>query len=341
MDRPTIKDIAKVLNISPSTVSRALSGKPGASEELRKKVLETAEEMGYMKNLSAQSLKNSKSKIIGIIAFDIRNPFFLDFLKGVEDVLFPREYKILLSTVDENVDKERTYLNWMVSQGVDGILSSPITEKNGKSNLKLYQNFYKMGVPIVFYDRMFYNQEQFDYVIADNQDAIIQALMHLKENGHENVSIFLSKKGVFTIEERLKGFLKGCELLNIQTRKEWICEDIYPHEKAFDILKMLKDKNNLPSAIIATNNNITKNIVSSSRKLNIKIPDELSLIGFDDTPENELIAPPLTTIKQPILEIGKIAATALLSRIEDRFAKPMKVVLKAELIKRGSVKNLK
>ncbi|MFY9356562.1 MAG: substrate-binding domain-containing protein, partial [Defluviitoga tunisiensis] len=184
-------------------------------------------------------------------------------------------------------------------------------------------------------------QEQFDYVIVDNQDAIIQALMHLKENGHENVSIFLSKKGVFTIEERLKGFLKGCELLNIQTRKEWICEDIYPHEKAFDILKMLKDKNNLPSAIIATNNNITKNIVSSSRKLNVKIPDKLSLIGFDDTPENELIDPPLTTIKQPILEIGKIAATALLSRIEDRFAKPMKVVLKAELIKRGSVKNLK
>ncbi|CEP78360.1 MAG: LacI family DNA-binding transcriptional regulator [Defluviitoga tunisiensis] len=341
MDRPTIKDIAKVLNISPSTVSRALSGKPGASEELRKKVLETAEEMGYMKNLSAQSLKNSKSKIIGIIAFDIRNPFFLDFLKGVEDVLFPREYKILLSSVDESADKEKTYLNWMVSQGVDGILSSPITEKNGKSNLKLYNNFYKMGVPIVFYDRMFYNQEQFDYVIVDNQDAIIQALMHLKENGHENVSIFLSKKGVFTIEERLKGFLKGCELLNIQTRKEWICEDIYPHEKAFDILKMLKDKNNLPSAIIATNNNITKNIVSSSRKLNVKIPDKLSLIGFDDTPENELIDPPLTTIKQPILEIGKIAATALLSRIEDRFAKPMKVVLKAELIKRGSVKNLK
>lgn len=338
MDRPTIKDIAKVLNISPSTVSRALSGKPGASEELRKKVLETAEEMGYMKNLSAQSLKNSKSKIIGIIAFDIRNPFFLDFLKGVEDVLFPREYKILLSTVDENVDKERTYLNWMVSQGVDGILSSPITEKNGKSNLKLYQNFYKMGVPIVFYDRMFYNQEQFDYIIVDNQDAIIQALIHLKENGHENVSIFLSKKGVFTIEERLKGFLKGCELLNIKTRKEWICEDIYPHEKAFDILKNLKEKSHLPTAIIATNNNITKNIVSSSRKLNIKIPDELSLIGFDDTPENELIAPPLTTIKQPILEIGKIAATALLSRIEDRYAQPMKVILKSELIKRESVR---
>jgi len=341
MDRPTIKDIAKVLNISPSTVSRALSGKPGVSEELRKKVLETAEEMGYMKNLSAQSLKNSKSKIIGIIAFDIRNPFFLDFLKGVEDVLFPREYKILLSTVDENVDKERTYLNWMVSQGVDGILSSPITEKNGKSNLKLYQNFYKMGVPIVFYDRMFYNQEQFDYVFVDNQDAIIQALMHLKENGHENIGIFLSKKGVYTIEERLKGFLKGCELLNIKTRKEWICEDIYPHEKAFDILKNLKEKSHLPTAIIATNNNISKNIVSSSRKLNIKIPDELSLIGFDDTPENELIAPPLTTIKQPILEIGKIAATALLSRIEDRFAKPMRVVLKSQLIKRGSVCNLK
>ena len=130
----------------------------------------------------------------------------------------------------------------MVSQGVDGILSSPITEKSGKSNLKLYQNFYKLGVLIVFFDRMFYNYEQFDYVVIDIQDAIIQALMHLKENGHENIAIFLSKKGVFAIEERLKGFLKGCELLNIKTRKEWICKDIYPEEGTFDVLKNLKKK---------------------------------------------------------------------------------------------------
>jgi len=240
--KPTIKDIAKTLNISPSTVSRALSARPGVSDELRRKVIETAEELGYMKNLSAQTLKNSKSKIIGIVAFDIRNPFFLDFLKGVEDVLFPREYKILLSNADENIDKERTYLNWLISQGVEGILSSPISEKNGRSNLKLYRDFYKMGVPIVFYDRMFHNQEQFDYVVVDNQDAIIQALMHLKENGHENIGIFLSKKGIFTIEERLKGFFKGCKLLNIPVKREWICEDIYPHEKTFEVLKNLKDK---------------------------------------------------------------------------------------------------
>ncbi len=341
MKKPTIKDIAKTLNISPSTVSRALSARPGVSDELRRKVIETAEELGYMKNLSAQTLKNSKSKIIGIVAFDIRNPFFLDFLKGVEDVLFPREYKILLSNADENIDKERTYLNWLISQGVEGILSSPISEKNGRSNLKLYRDFYKMGVPIVFYDRMFHNQEQFDYVVVDNQDAIIQALMHLKENGHENIGIFLSKKGIFTIEERLKGFFKGCKLLNIPVKREWICEDIYPHEKTFEVLKNLKDTNNLPTAIIATNNNITKYIVYYARKLDIKIPDEVSLIGFDDTPENELIDPPLTTVKQPILEIGKISSTALLSRIEDRYTLPMRVTLKAELIERESVKCIK
>ena len=137
MKKPTIKDIAKTLNISPSTVSRALSARPGVSDELRRKVIETAEELGYMKNLSAQTLKNSKSKIIGIVAFDIRNPFFLDFLKGVEDVLFPREYKILLSNADENIDKERTYLNWLISQGVEGILSSPISEKKWKKQFKV------------------------------------------------------------------------------------------------------------------------------------------------------------------------------------------------------------
>lgn len=341
MQKPTIKDIAKALNISPSTVSRALSGKPGASEELRRKVIGTAQKMGYMKNLSAGTLKNSKSKIIGVIAFDIRNPFFLDFLKGVEDVLFPREYKILLSNVDEGVDKEKTYLNWMIGHGVEGILASPITEKNGKSNLRLYQDFFKMGTPIVFYDRMFYNQDQFDHVIVDNQDAIIQALMYLKENGHEKIGIFLSKKGIFTVEERFKGFLKGCKLLNIPVKNEWICEDIFPYEKAIGVLNELKRKNNLPTAIIATNNNITKYIVYAAKKNNIKIPDELSLVGFDDLPENELIDPPLTTIKQPILEEGKIATTALLSRIEDRYARPMKVILKGELIERKSVKNLK
>jgi len=306
MRKPTIKDIPKSLNLSPST----------------------------------GIFKNSKSKIIGAIAFDISNPFFLDFLKGVEDVLFPREYKILLSNVDENIDKEKTYLSWMIGHGVEGILASPVRERNGKSNLRLYQNFYKMGIPIVFYDRMFYSQGQFDHVIVDNQDAIIQALMHLKETGHEKIGIFLSKKGIFTIEERLKGFLKGCKLLNIPVKNEWICEDIYPHEKAIEVLNGLKRKNNLPTAIIATNNNLTKYIVYAAKKNNIKIPEELSLIGFDDSLENELIDPPLTTIKQPILEEGKIAATSLLSRIEDRYARPMNVTLKSQLIKRKSVKNL-
>jgi LacI family transcriptional regulator len=218
-------------------------------------------------SLSTGTLKNSKSKIIGVIAFDIRNPFFLEFLKGVEDVLFPREYKILLSNVDENVDKEKTYLNWMISHGVEGILASPVTESTGKSNLRLYQDFFKMGIPIVFYDRKFYNQEQFDHVIVDNQDAIIQALMYLKENGHKKIGIFLSKKGIFTIEERLKGFLKGCKLLNIPVKNEWICEDIYPHEKTIEVLNNLKKKNTLPTAIIATNNNITKYIVSQLKKI--------------------------------------------------------------------------
>jgi len=306
MRKPTIKDIPKSLNLSPST----------------------------------GIFKNSKSKIIGAIAFDISNPFFLDFLKGVEDVLFPREYKILLSNVDENIDKEKTYLSWMIGHGVEGILASPVRERNGKSNLRLYQNFYKMGIPIVFYDRMFYSQGQFDHVIVDNQDAIIQALMHLKETGHEKIGIFLSKKGIFTIEERLKGFLKGCKLLNIPVKNEWICEDIYPHEKAIEVLNCLKRKNTLPTAIIATNNNLTKYIVYAAKKNNIKIPEELSLVGFDDSLENELIDPPLTTIKQPILEEGKIAATSLLSRIEDRYARPMNVTLKSQLIKRKSVKNL-
>ena len=341
MRRPTtIKDIAKEMDVSIATVSRALSGKPGVSDELREKIQIKAEELGYLRNSAAISLKTSKTKTIGVIVSDIRNPFFLDFLTGVDNVLFSRGYKFLLSNSDESVEKEKIYLNWMVEHGVEGILASPVSEKDGKSNISLYRKFYKLGIPIVLYDRTFPKETQFDSVTIDNKDSIIQALIYLKNKGHEKIGIFLSKSGIYTIEERLKGFIEGCKLLNLPFKEEWIGRDLYPEEMTYNKLKELLDKNNLPTAIIATNNKITKLLVSASRKLNINIPKDLSIMGYDDLPENEIISPPITCIKQPVFEIGRIASTVLLGKINDNFSEPTKVILKAEIIERKSIQDL-
>jgi LacI family transcriptional regulator len=337
MSNINIKVIAKMLDVSPSTVSRALSGKPGVSINLRNKIKKVAKNKGYIKNLSAQILKNKKSNTIGVIVFDIKNPFYLNFLNGIESVLFHRNYKIILGNINEDVTREKVYLNWFVEHNVDGILTSPTVFDNDKTNLSLYRDIYKLGLPIVFYDRIFENEPQYDYVVVDNKDAIITVIHYLKELGHDNIGIFLSKKGIYTIEERLKGFIEGCKNFNINIKKEWICEDIYPPEKAFEKLNELLITNNLPTAIITTNNNITKKIYLYAKELNIKIPEQLSVIGFDDFPENEIFTPPVTSIRQPIFDIGRIATSILLGKIDGTANSLSKIILKSELIIRGSV----
>lgn len=339
MQKPTIKDIANALNISPSTVSRALNGKNGVSDKLSVIIREKAEELGYVGNFAARSLKTSQSKTIGVTVSDIRNPFFLDFLKGVDNILFQRGYKFLLTDSGENVEKEKIYLMWLIEHGVDGILASPVTETDGKNNLELYKKIKNIGIPIVFYDRVFPKESQFDSVTVDNKDSIIQALKYLYNKGHKKIGIFLSKSGIYTIEQRLEGFIEGCKLLGIKINEEWIAKDLFPEEKTYDKLKKLKKNRNLPSAIIATNNKITKQLISSSKKLNITIPTNLSIMGYDDLTENEIISPPITCIKQPVFEIGRIASTILLGKIENDETKTTKIVLKTEIVERNSIIN--
>jgi LacI family transcriptional regulator len=336
----TIKDIAEEMSVSITTVSRALNGKKGVSDKLKREINKKAEELGYIRNFMAGSLKTSKSKTIGVIVSDIRNPFFLDFLKGIDNILFLRGYNFFLNDSGENIEKEKIYLNWMIEHRVNGILTSPVGEKEGQNNLKLYKKISDMGIPIVFYDRTFSGEIKFDSVTVDNKDSIIQAIKYLKDKGHKDIAIFLSKSGIYTIEKRLEGFLEGCKLLGIPINDSWICKDLFPEEKTFLTLKKLKENKKLPTAIIATNNKITKQLISASKQLNISVPETLSIVGYDDLPENEIIKPSVTCIKQPVFEIGRISATILLEKVENNVSEPTKIVLKTEIIERESVCDL-
>ncbi|SHH54884.1 LacI family DNA-binding transcriptional regulator [Thermosipho atlanticus] len=339
--RITIKDIAKELGVNPSTVSRALNDKPGVNLELKKKIKEKAEELGYILSFQAKSLRTKKTMTIGIILSDIKNPFFLDFLDGVEKIFFPRKYKMLLATSNEDLEKEKTYLKWFLEHGVDGIIIAPTIGKNNKNNLNLLRRIKKSGIPVVLYDRKIEEAEsEFDTVTINNYHAIVSAIKYLvRDMGHKNLGLCLIEPMVYTLKERYKGFIDGCNLFNVKYKNEWIIVLSNNERENMKRLKAIFDKTG-PTAIIATNHYITQQILKAAKRYNRKIPSDLSLIAFDDNIENELYEVPITTIKQPVLLIGKNAATIMMGRLDGEDVIPQNIVLNTELIIRNSVQKL-
>jgi len=337
----TIRDIARALNINPSTVSRALNDKPGVKPELKKKIKEKAEELGYIVSFQAKSLRTKKTMTIGIILSDIKNPFFLDFLDGVERVLFHRKYKILLATSNEDVNKEKTYLKWFLEHGVDGIMISPTCGNDGSNNLMLLRQIKKRGVPIVLYDRKFQEAEtEFDSVTINNYQAIVSAIKYLvKDMGHKKLGLCLIEPMVYTLKERYRGFIEGCKFFGAKHKENWIVILSKDEEKNMEKLKQFFEESG-PTAVIASNHFITQQLLKTAKKLNKKIPDDLSIIAFDDNIENELYETPITTIKQPVVLIGKNAAIMMVGRLDGEDVIPQNIVLNSELIIRESVKKL-
>ena len=289
---------------------------------------------------NARVLRTQRTCTIGIIVPDIRNPFFLDFLYGVERILFPRKYKILLSMSDESVEKESQYLKWMVEHGTDGILLSPTFDEKGNGNLSFLRKFKAMGIPVVLYDRLYEeNPKEFDSVTIDNFDAVMSVVRHLKNKGHERIGMILAGSRIYTMKKRLEGYKEGCKNYGLDCEKVLDLSSIFDQGEFERICRYLKEKK--MTAVIATSHFVTKEVYKCAKKVGIDIPDDLSVVGFDDMDENELLDPPVTVIKQPVSLIGKAAATLILDRIDGDDSPTQSVVFKAELIERKSVKDLR
>ncbi|MDN5337762.1 MAG: LacI family transcriptional regulator [Thermotogaceae bacterium] len=338
----TINDIARILGVSSSTVSRAISGKPGVNRDLRNKILSMARELGYIPNIAAKSLKTSKTKTIGLLVSDIKNPFFQDFMSGLENVLFHRGYKFIVCNTDEDIKKEEIYLKWLLEHGVDGIVAAPLMDINGNNNRTLYRKARKFGIKVVFYDRLLESNDDFDSITIDNRQAIFEAVEYLKKLGHRELGIYLYKSNIYTVKERLEGFKRACEIFDLPFNQNWVIDGAtFSKEEDYKkaIVDVLSSKHR-PSAILATNYFITRMILKAAKDLDLKVPDELSIVGFDDIVENELVTPTITTIKQPVIEMGKIAGTLILDLIDNKSGRISKIVLKTELVIRESVRKI-
>jgi LacI family transcriptional regulator len=337
----TLRDIAKKLNISPSTVSRALSGAPGVGEELREKIKEIAKEMGYIPNSIAKALKKSYTRTVGVIIPDVTNPFFVEFLSGLDKVFYSNEYKFIVGNTDENVERERKYLEWFLSHGVDGIIAS-VTADDGINNTKFLRDISKFGVHVVLFDRLPCALEgKMDFVGIDNASAVYEALNYLKKKGHRKVGALIGKTAIYTMKRRKEAFLKNTAGLGFEVKKEWILEDLFPEESSVEEIEKLLSSKDRPSALIAFNQSLLQVFLRATKEMNMKVPDDVSVITFDDSKENEFYAPPISAIKQPAREMGKIAAMLLIDRISGEKSRPANIILKTELVERASVKDLR
>lgn len=313
----TIKDIAQALHLSTSTVSRALRDSYEISEETKQLVKEYARKINYRPNPIALSLKERRSRSIGVIVCEIANSFFSQIINGIESIAYDRGYNVIISQSHESYEREVLDLNYLASRSIDGLLISVSTETKDVEHLK---SLHDKGFPIVFFDRVVHDIKTHK-VIADNFSGAYQATDHLVKNGYRRIAnIAISSYSSIT-QDRVAGYQQALKDNGIAFRKNYVkyCAHgglIYAElEQALGQLMKLPQK---PDAILASSDKLTTGSLRYFSKNKIRVPEDIALAGFSNSELTELLHPPLTVIKQPAFEMGQTATELLLQLIESK-----------------------
>ena len=327
----TIKDIAALAGVSKTTVSKVLNNKDEKiSNATRQKVLDIVKQKNYIPNKMAQSLVTKKTKTIGVIIPDIRNPFFTDIVRGIEDKAFKEGYNIILCNTDECEEKEVKAINTLIEKMVDGIIFAPSSK--GDSNLSDYNGLTK---PIVLVDKKLNIKNLKGIVTLDNKEGTYLATNLLVENNHKKILYLSGPLKNKISKDRLKGYKKALKKAGIKYDESLVLKGEYSLEWGYEIIKKLKYINF--TAICAGNDLIAIGAIKALKERNIRVPKDVSVVGFDDIETSSIINPQLTTIKQNSYSMGYESANILIKNLEKKsFNNIEKITFKPELIIRDS-----
>jgi len=320
-----IKDVAKHAGVSVASVSRVLSGFAVVSEATRQRVLQAVKALGYRPDLAARRLRSRRNDTIGLIVSDIRNPFFTEVSRAVEDIAFSHQMRVILSNTGEDPDKEASCLELMRDENVSGVILSP--------SLRLLSRFSPAdySFPLVLVDRYERGIEA-DAVLLDNFDAAYRLTDHLIGNGHRRI-LFVYGAASATGRQRLEGHKAAMAQHQLPVQ----AEGVQPMaDQAREVALAILKRSQPPQAVIASSGLILLGVAEALRESGTVIPRDLAVAGFDNLPWTRLVDPGLTVIGQPTYEMGREAIELLLARIATP-DKPMRqVVLRGELVERGS-----
>ena len=314
----TIKDIAKALGVSTSTVSRALKGSYEIGAETKKLVQEYAEKVNYRPNPIALSLKDQKSHSIGVVVCEVANDYFSQAINGIESIAYNRGYHVIITQTHESFDRETANVQHLLSRHVDGLLVSLSAQTTDTSQ---YKYLHEKGFPIVFFDRIAADINT-HRVVADNFKGAFDATELLIKSGFKNIAHLTNSNNLSITAERFNGFKAALDKYGIEFKPGYLknCEHggmIYDEiELAIKALLTLNDR---PEAIFIGSDRLTISCLSILKKMNIKVPDDLALAGFTNSDVVELFDPPLTVVRQPAFQIGQKATELLIKTIESKW----------------------
>jgi len=335
----TIKDIARQLDISPSTVSRALKDHPDISQKTKSAVLELATELDYHPNSIALSLRKSQTNTIGVIIPEIIHFFFSTIISGIEDVAYNAGYNIILCQSNESYDKEVTDTRALLNSRVDGLLVSCSSETKSFDH---FEDLHNRGVPIVFFDRI-YDGIDTNRVIVDDYEGARMAVQHLVEIGCTRIA-HLAGPGMLQISKsRFQGYKDVIEESGLTYDEGLVATDIkgVRFERGYAITKELLCLPDPPDAIFANQDLAAVGAMKAIKERGLHIPNDIAVVGFSNWQMSSYIEPSLTTVSQPGFQMGQEAVKLFIQQVKEDDIEtytPVTKILKTELIIRDSTK---
>ena len=329
----TIKDIAKLANVSHTTVSRALNNSPLINEETKSKIKAIAEELHYVPNYSAKSLVLDKSYTIGLFFSSIiqsTSPsFFYETIRGINTVI-EEKYNLVVRGV--NSYRDYSTIN---NKRFDGII---LMSQSDNDNAFIY-HVIKQEIPLIILDREV-EEKNLINVLSDDEEGTFKAVEHLIQNGHKDIAIIEGKLKFKSAKKRKDGFLKALIKYKLPINSEFMVEGSYDMKSGYEGMKRLLNLPKRPSAVFCSNDDMAIGAIKAIFDKGLRIPEDISIVGFDDREFSEYTTPSLTTVKRPIEEISIIAGKKLLEVINGKKYEGEKIYIKTKLILRDSVLDL-
>jgi LacI family transcriptional regulator len=328
----TIYDIAKQADVSAMTVSRVINNTGRISEATRVKVRKVMEELNYVPNTVARSLVLQETKILSLLITDITNPFYTTVARGAEDAAKRFGYKLLFGNSDENLAKEKDYLEMILSTRVDGVLYSPA----GDSSLEHLKLLKSRNIPFVLLDREVPGIET-DMVLGDSKEGARKLVEHLIDLGHTRIALVNGSSDTSTARARYIGYKEALKLRDLPFDPELVVEVTYRGVEDEQALTPLLDLEQRPTAIFAANNFLALDIIRFLRKEGLSVPGDISLVCYDDLGFASELNPFLTVAAQPAYQFGSLGMQLLVERIQG-IANPAwnRILLPSEILIRSS-----
>lgn len=312
MNLPTIKDVAKAANVSVATVSRVLHNLTGFSDKTKQKVLEAVEELGYQPNAIARGLINKRTQTIGVLFPDVSSNFSSDILHGVEDAAHEKGFSVIVCNTAEDGKRTMKYLQVLREKQIDGIVFTSEFLKD-----EYYEALNDMRVPVVLVNTQTH-KHMIPYVKVDDRQAAYQATDYLIRNGHREIAMI---SGTLTDPiagtPRVEGYKQALADHGIEVDEDRIAYGNFGHESGRQAMHKLLAEAPSFTAVFAASDEMAVGAMGAAFEKGLKIPDDLSIIGYDDLNISRMIYPPLTTVHQPLADMGRLATEKLIALIEN------------------------